>query len=222
MQDSKDLGWVLLVTCLFQSRFCGIVSLGLPFPVQTHGLCFLFAVCCLVWIWSDEPCLLASWQPTGGKPIKWHRPWLFMWGGPPGKDGWFPWNSVEQCSGAGTDQTSLALEALVWISRDENHFNPVAGRLDARISHFFFCINYSNTPTLQSLRGSVSRRVTRMTFIITMAMYFHGPGAQSQMAESTCKEPGSDQTLARSSKARVMHLHLIHPWNHSPSQNARL
>lgn len=100
----------------------------------------------------------------------------------------------------------------------------LAGRwshLGAKISHFSSA-SFQHIDLAMSARGSVSEVWPGWPSSSPWQCIFpHRPGAQSQMAESTCKEPRKMiRQLAREVKARVMHICLIHPEN-TVSQNAR-
>lgn len=116
-----------------------------------------------------------------------------MWGGPLGKDGGF---HVEYCweilqsrdwptffSARGT-----CLNFLGWKSFPVGPWS-CRSHLGARISHYSF-VSFQHTGLAMSPHGSVSEAWPGWPSSSPWRCTFpHRPGAQSQMAESTCKEP---------------------------------
>ena len=160
------------MACLFQSMFCGIGPLELQFPAQILASVFSPALWFLVWMRPDDRCLPAHWHPTGSKCIKGQRPRLFMGRGLPGKGGWFP------CGILLRSAPGQGLTKLFYWSRHLSEFLgmkiiPSRSLVSSgcKDKSFFFCIFSTHRPcnvcTWKHLRS-----VTRVTFIITMAMYF--------------------------------------------------
>lgn len=137
-----------------------------PFPLQTLGLCvFSFSVS-LVWTRSSDWCLLVCWQPIGGMPVKCHRSpnvhymddaiwrrWMV-----------FLWTTDEKCSRVGTDQSSSAFEALVWISWDKNHIQEVASFIWVHGQVIFYLHLINTYLTLRCLHVESSQKCNQDDF----------------------------------------------------------